>query len=247
MNPDAYARYSTESDSWLHNGRKELIRRILHWHAPKGNTECLSILEVGAGVGQNVEVLKLFGTVDVLEIDPVGLERLRALAGVHDVFAGTVPCELPRFYDVIGAFDVIEHIEDDRKAVLWILERLKPGGIFVATVPAFQWLFSDHDRVLGHHRRYSAAVFNALIPEQFKVVSASYFNSVLFPAAVLSRIAWLIRRQFVSNKTGKQPVPHGGKLDILLHKLFQADVAAMRPDSRRRFGLSYYVCVKRVF
>lgn len=91
MNPDAYARYSEESGSWLHNGRKELIRRVLHWHAPKGNVECLDILEVGAGVGQNVEVLKQFGTVDAMEIDPTGLERLRGLAGVRDVFVSAMP------------------------------------------------------------------------------------------------------------------------------------------------------------
>ena len=60
-----------------------------------------------------------------------------------------------RHYDLIGAFDVIEHIEDDAAALASIAAKLKPGGKFVMTVPAHQWMWSAHDVVNHHKRRYS--------------------------------------------------------------------------------------------
>lgn len=246
MDQEAYIRYSEESDSWLHRGRKELIRRALNWHIPSELSSPMEILDVGAGVGQNIQVFKPFGVVDAIEIDPIGIEKLKKLDGVRDIFERNVPFELSRTYDIIGAFDVIEHIKDDRAAVQWILERLKPGGIFIATVPAFQWLFSSHDKALGHYRRYSASEFNALIPKKYALLSASYFNSLLFPAAFLTRAIWQFKQLFSSRKLEKQHVPHDGWLNTILNRILQLDVSTMKPCSNRWFGLSYFVCVRKV-
>ena len=77
---------------------------------------------------------------------------LPELAGVPD-----------RHYDLIGAFDVIEHIDDDRAALASIAAKLKPGGKFVMTVPAHQWMWSAHDVVNHHKRRYSKRSLRQLI------------------------------------------------------------------------------------
>ena len=58
-------------------------------------------------------------------------------------------------YDLIGAFDVIEHIDDDRAGIASIATKLKPGGKFIMTVPAHPWMWSAHDVVNHHKRRYS--------------------------------------------------------------------------------------------
>ena len=181
MNTDAYQNYSHEVSSWLHQGRMQLIRQVLSWYLTPDAKLSREILEVGAGVGQNIEVLRTLGTVDALEVDQLGLDRLRSLAGVRRVFDTGIPSDLHGEWDVICACDVIEHIEEDAAAVRWIFDRLRPGGLFLATVPAFQWLFSDHDRALGHYRRYDAKAFDALLPQDAIRLSGSYFNTYIFP------------------------------------------------------------------
>lgn len=246
MNPESYRSYSHEVSSWLHAGRKQLIRRVLEWHLAPREKETLEILEVGAGVGQNIEVLQRFGAVDALELDPQGLERLRGLDGVRTVFEAAIPSDLTGSWDVICACDVIEHIKDDAAAVDWIFDHLRPGGIFFATVPAFQWLFSDHDRALGHFRRYEADAFDRLLPKGTVRLSGSYFNTYLLPLGVASRAAYQVGRWVRREKTlDKQKVPTGGAAEHFLRWVFARDVAALEPSSRRVAGLSYYVCARK--
>jgi SAM-dependent methyltransferase len=108
---------------------------------------------------------------------------LPELAGVPD-----------RGYDLIGAFDVIEHIADDGAALDSIAEKLKPTGKFVMTVPAHQWMWSAHDVVNHHKRRYSKRSLKALIDASpMKLQKIGYFNSLLFPLAVAQRAASKLR------------------------------------------------------
>jgi len=91
---------------------------------------------------------------------------------------------------MIGAFDVIEHIDDDEAAVASIAQRLKPAGKFVMTVPAHQWMWSAHDAVNHHKRRYSKASLRRLIENSpLRLEALGYFNSLLFPVAVAERMA----------------------------------------------------------
>ncbi|MEZ4598914.1 MAG: class I SAM-dependent methyltransferase [Syntrophotaleaceae bacterium] len=243
MNRESYLLYADEISSWLHAGRRKLISRVLSWHLPAGPASEREILEVGAGAGQNVDVLRNFGTVDVMEINPAGLERLRAAEGIRTVFDSGIPEDLPGRWDVICACDVIEHIEDDAAAVRWIFDRLKPGGLFFATVPAFPWLMSDHDRALGHFRRYDAATFDLLLPRHAIRLSGSYFNSYLFPLGVLSRAIWQFSNHWRNASAHqKQRIPTGALTEPLFRSILLRDVQALTPSSRRKWGMSYYLC-----
>jgi SAM-dependent methyltransferase len=93
-------------------------------------------------------------------------------------------------YDMVGAFDVVEHIADDTAAVSSIARRLKPGGKLVIAVPAHPWMWSAHDTVNHHHRRYSKRALKRLITASpLKLEAIGYFNSLLFPLAVAQRLA----------------------------------------------------------
>ncbi|WP_406623090.1 methyltransferase domain-containing protein [Acidovorax sp. SDU_ACID1] len=248
MNPQAYLSYSHEVSSWLHAGRSQLVQKVLSWSLTEsvGNRE---MLEVGAGVGQNIPMLSQFGQVDALELDPLGLAKLRDLQQVRHVFESAIPSDLQGMWDVICACDVIEHIEDDRSAIQWIFDHLKPGGIFLATVPAFQWLYSDHDRALGHYRRYNAENFERLLPADAVRLYGSYFNSYLFPLGLASRMTWQMWRRFRGRNEDvpkKQPVPTGRYADKILRTVFLQEVANMSETTRRGFGLSYYVCARKL-
>jgi SAM-dependent methyltransferase len=97
-------------------------------------------------------------------------------------------------YDLIGAFDVIEHIKDDAAAIASIAVKLRPGGKFVMTVPAHQWMWSAHDVVNHHQRRYSKSALRTLFESSpLKLETSGYFNSLLFPAALAERLSSKLR------------------------------------------------------
>jgi SAM-dependent methyltransferase len=174
---------------WYRARRKVLAALIARVVRPRPNSR---ILEVGCGTGHNFAMLDRFGSVEAIEVD----EAARAMAERRLGRAvGSAP--LPELagvpaghFDMVGSFDVIEHIEDDRAALAGIARCLKPGGKFVMTVPAHQWLWSEHDRVNHHHRRYTKNSVEALFDgSPLKLERMGYLNSLLFPAAVAARVA----------------------------------------------------------
>jgi SAM-dependent methyltransferase len=174
---------------WYRARRKVLAALIARVVRPRPNSR---ILEVGCGTGHNFAMLDRFGSVEAIEVD----EAARAMAERRLGRAvGSAP--LPELagvpaghFDMVGSFDVIEHIEDDRAALAGIARCLKPGGKFVMTVPAHQWLWSEHDRVNHHHRRYTKNGVEALFDgSPLKLERIGYLNSLLFPAAVAARVA----------------------------------------------------------
>jgi SAM-dependent methyltransferase len=179
---------------WWYRARREVLAALIRREAkpPKG----AKILELGCGTGHNLAMLSGFGYVDGLELD----EEARTLSEKRlgrKVMSAPLPelAGVPdRGYDLIGAFDVIEHIADDGAALDSIAEKLKPTGKFVMTVPAHQWMWSAHDVVNHHKRRYSRRSLKALIDASpMKLQKIGYFNSLLFPLAVLQRAASKLR------------------------------------------------------
>ncbi len=86
--------------------------------------------------------------------------------------------------------DVVEHIEDDVAALAAMKSCLKPGGKILIAVPAHQWMWSAHDVVNHHHRRYSkGTLVSAIEKAGLKPRKLTYFNSLLFPLAAAARIA----------------------------------------------------------
>lgn len=243
MKRKAYQQYIDESESWLKRSRRDLLGALVQENAPQRDD--LKLLELGAGVGQNIPVLVRYGTVDAAEIDPKGLEALQLRSDVRHVYDTPIPFELEQAYDVICAMDVIEHLADDREALRWIFDSLADGGIFVATVPAYPWLFSDHDRALGHYRRYTRASFEAVVPEGFLRTVTCYFNSTLLPVAVVSRMIWSLKRREGAS-LNKQSAPSRGILDAFLYRVLSTEQRLIARGMRPSFGLSVvFVAIKK--
>lgn len=201
---------------WWYRARRKvvssLIERVVR-PAPGSR-----ILEVGCGTGHNFPMLEQFGTVEAIEVDPaartmaekrlgkpVGLAPLPDLDGVPDAS-----------FDLIGSFDVIEHIADDAAALAGIARCLKPGGKFVMTVPAHQWMWSAHDVVNHHQRRYSKSSLEALIRRSpLKLEKLGYLNSFLLPVAIAARTAGKV----TGKDDGDDTLPPG-PLNTALEKIF---------------------------
>ena len=203
---------------WWYCARREilaaLIRRVVR---PPADA---AVLEIGCGTGHNLAMLGQFGRVDALELDDqarsVAEKRLgRRIMGAPLPELAGVP---EQHYDFVGAFDVIEHIDDDAAAVASIAKRLKPGGKFVMTVPAHQWMWSAHDTINHHKRRYSKRGLRKLIDDSpLKLARLGYFNSLLFPLAIARRLSPL--REKEGDELSLPPAP----LNAALRSAFAAE------------------------
>ena len=197
----------------------ELIRRKVQ---PPRDAK---LLEIGCGTGHNLKMLGEFGSVDGLEIDEAARSFAENRVG-HEIFSSPLPelAGIPeRHYDVVGAFDVIEHIPDDVGAMASIARLLKPTGKLVMTVPAHQWMWSAHDVVNHHQRRYSKAALRDLIDgSPLKLETMGYFNSLLFPVAVAERLASKVR-----GKDDANLAPPAGPINQALERIFAAERLAI--------------------
>jgi SAM-dependent methyltransferase len=172
---------------WWYRARRKILADLIRREA--NLPQNARILEIGCGTGHNLAMLSGFGHVDGLELDDEAAALSEKRLG-----RGILRSPLPELdgvtddYDLIGAFDVIEHIDDDRAALDAIATKLKPGGKFIMTVPAHPWMWTAHDVANHHKRRYSKRSLRALIQgSPLKLDRIGYFNSLLFPVAVAER------------------------------------------------------------
>lgn len=179
-----------DSTHWWYRARREILADYLTREAALPRNA--RILEIGCGTGHNLPMLARFGDVEAIEIDPVARGIASERLG-KPVLAAPLP-ELPGIergaYDLIAVLDVVEHIEDDVAALRAMRDCLKPGRKILIAVPAHQWMWSAHDVVNHHHRRYSKATLSkAIAAAGLSHNGLRYFNSLLFPLAAAARVA----------------------------------------------------------
>lgn len=143
-----------------------------------------SILDFGCGAGIFLKKLYNSGYKDLSGVE-VSETKTNS---TNDCFVITKNIQ-KRKYDVILMMDVLEHIEDDSVILKKIKSHLKPDGILLLSVPAYQFLWSDHDILNMHHRRYNRNSLEKVIKEaKFKTQFMTNWNSTLFPIIAASRL-----------------------------------------------------------
>ena len=181
MEPATYQRMAEIQDRhWWYEGRRRILRSLIgNLGLPAG----AQILEVGCGPGANLEMLKEFGSVAGMEPDDFARARAGKISGCP-VKKGFLPHDIPFTgpFDMIGAFDVIEHVEEDAASIKALHGLTKPGGYALFTVPAYMFLWSLHDERNHHKRRYVLPQFRALLEGGgYRVEFISYYNTFLLP------------------------------------------------------------------
>ena len=208
MNPEEYAEmFKLEAFYWWYVARRKLVEWMLgrgHNGAP-GNR----ILDVGCGTGMNHSTLAKFGT--VFSVDTAsealtytrhrGVDRLACCDVQHLPFVS-------ESMDLVTALDVLEHTDDDLEALREVRRVLKPSGRVLVTVPAYGFLWSEHDEALHHRRRYVAGELrNKLAETGFEVERLTYFITLLFLPILLLRTWNNVFRRSVRPRTSHMLFP----------------------------------------
>ncbi|HKR04883.1 MAG TPA: class I SAM-dependent methyltransferase, partial [Bacteroidia bacterium] len=181
MNEPYYREYyQLERNNWWFKVRAQIIMQHLKKVLKHEND--LKILNIGAATGRTSELLNQFGNVTSLEYDKDCCEFVRQKLKM-EIINGSI-LELPfadKTFDLVCAFDVIEHVENDFAGVEEMKRVCKSGGIICVTVPAFMQLWSHHDVVNQHYRRYLMPGLLKLFNDQEgQIIYKTYFNSILF-------------------------------------------------------------------
>jgi SAM-dependent methyltransferase len=191
MEPEYYDEYyRNEREHWWFRARESILRRQMErLISARSIPSRPRILNIGAATGRSSVWLGELGDVVSLEYDGDCCRLTRQRTGL-DIAEGTIldlPWESGSF-DVVCAFDVIEHVEDDARAVAEMKRVCRKNGILFVTVPASPLLWSEHDEINHHFRRYRMRDLRALFTG-CDVLLGSGFNSILFVPIAVHRIA----------------------------------------------------------
>ena len=172
-------------------GRRQVVLSALRRCVP--DLASRRLFDVGCGSGGLLTFLSHSG-VRVAGACDVYPESLRLVRERLDVPLVRVdegrPLPLGSGYDLLGLFDVLEHIDDDLSALRALCQSLVPGGVLVLTVPAHQMLYDEMDEIAFHRRRYERAGLRRVLEESgFEVRLLSHFMSPLVPILMLIRSA----------------------------------------------------------
>jgi SAM-dependent methyltransferase len=157
----------------------------------------LRVLDVGCGAGGMLGPLSRYGEVSGIDTSSELVEFCRS-RGFDSVKVGTA-YDLPvadRSTDLITLFDTIEHVPDDLRVLRECSRALAPEGLLFVSVPAYQFLYANNDRVAHHERRYTATGLRRRLVEAGLVPArVSYFNTLLFPAILPAVLAKKVKER----------------------------------------------------
>lgn len=174
--------YELEERHFWFIGRRRIFFDLLERLVVRGRTR-LKILEIGCGAGGFLGPLGRFGTVIGMDIahDWMKVCRRRGHRDLVTASGYRLPLR-DGSMDLVGLFDTLEHIPEERKVLEETRRVLAPGGHVVISVPAYQWLYSRNDLISHHQRRYTRGrLLDRLREAGLVPVKTTYINAFLFP------------------------------------------------------------------
>lgn len=206
----------------------------------------LSIADVGCGYGTNIPMLRKYGNVTALELNDEAISGLKEKFGEQiDIIKWKSPDKINRKFDLILLADVLEHIPNDKEAVLWTYEHLNNGGYALLTVPAHQFFWSQMDEVVHHYRRYGHKIFLNLFKDKFIIKKISFYNFFLFPVKIAFVIFSHITKFLFPNKEKRSYNETPPKFINLIFKYILYFEAKLIRYFSLPFGVSLIILVQK--
>jgi SAM-dependent methyltransferase len=215
--------FEIEEGHWWFRGRRAIFLRLLDRYLPPADRGERRLLDVGCGSGAMLAHLERYGSPTGIESDEetVRQSRLRGTDAVQLGNAPPLPFE-PDTFDVVTALDVLEHVDDDVELLREIRRTLRPGGLLLLSVPAYQFLWGLQDEVAHHRRRYIAReVRERVVAAGLEPGRVSYFNTILFPPIAIVRLLARIRRP--SDRMSDFDMTKPGTINDLLARVFASE------------------------
>lgn len=217
--------YRLEREHWWFRARIEILAATILKNID--TSKKIKILNVGVATGATSEMLQQFGEVTSIEYDADCCNFINQQTNLQ-VAQGSIT-ELnfkDASFDLVCAFDVIEHVEDDATAAKELERVCAPNGFIFVTTPAYQFLWSEHDVVNHHFRRYTLSNFRNLFSQnQLINLKTTYFNSFLFPPIALVRIIlWPFQKNKSANNNQQETDAtrfSPGILNNILYNIFR--------------------------
>lgn len=217
--------FEVQKKHWWFVTKKKIVLELIRQFVPKSTDH--KILDIGCGTGLMLNALETIGETSGMDVSD------DAIAFSREIFNGVVrkgmlPNDIPyedQYFSLVTALDVIEHVDDDCAALQAIRSKIAPGGQAIITVPAFMFLWSEHDVLNEHKRRYTLPELRTkLLEAGFTIEKISYFNTLLLPLISLVRIA----NNLLKRKGGSDvDLPHPA-INYILEKIFGLELFLLR-------------------
>ena len=216
--------YDLENEHWWFVSKRKIVLSLLEKHLSADANH--HILDVGCGSGLMLNDLTRFGTVYGMDYSEEAL-RFSAMNFNGILRRGFLPGGIPfpeDHFDVIVALDILEHIEDDTTSLQDLKSHLKDGGICLVTVPAHMFLWSGHDVVHDHKRRYTKEMLRDRIEiAGLRILKLSYYNSLLFLPITLTRMA----NRLMRSEHGSDAQMPNKYLNMMLQRIFSFEALCL--------------------
>ncbi|MBI5076017.1 MAG: class I SAM-dependent methyltransferase [Nitrospirae bacterium] len=236
--------HALEESHWWFVGRRDMVWRLL-----KDLDRNLSILEVGCSGGPLIRLLQREGFAKVagIDINECSVQLCRSLGDAAvKVADGCSTGFSDEQFDVVVASDVLEHIEDPVQGLREWSRILRPKGIVLVFVPAFQFLWSRHDEVNRHYRRYTKQEIVTLLEQaDFYIERAAYWNFCFFFPALLVRTMRRIFSRQQGEKEGSDLTASGSIVNRIFEAVLKAENSLLAAGLNFPFGLSLFAIARK--
>jgi SAM-dependent methyltransferase len=192
--------FDFEQKYWWHVGRRKILKVFLKRYCSKNRN--MQILDIGCGTGANFETLEKYGNVFGLDNSEEAVKYCQKNNYFNTILGDIRSVNLDdNRYDLITNLDVLEHLDDDNLAVQKMYKLLKKDGLVIITVPAYNFLWSKHDIINQHKRRYIKFQLKTILEDNnFKIIKISYMVTFLAPLIILFHLFVRIYNKFLPKK-----------------------------------------------
>ena len=242
--------YAVETNHWWFAGKRILFKRLLRERLSRGG---LRILDVGCGTGAVGVDFSSYGWLCAVDrsIDALAFARSRGLKAVVASEATSLPFADATF-DLVIAFDVIEHVANDVGMLLELGRVLRPGGAVAIHVPAWPALWSHHDEILEHKRRYTRKQLRRVLLEAgFRIRHLGWASAAILAPAVAVRASARLRERLRGKPTlapdgedHAELYPLSPRLNNVMLSVYKAE-ALLAGSIGLPFGLSLAAVAER--